>query len=93
MINKNIYKLIEDQYYEIEGLCLWNNKYLLVCADGIIHRNVKIYNLETSKEEKRIIDGNIKILEAEKIKLNNYGESIVICDNENEYKIFSITNK
>ena len=93
LINKNIYKLIEDQYYEIEGLCLWNNKYLLVYADGIIHRNVKIYNLETSKEEKRIIDGNIKILEAEKIKLNNYGESIVICDNENEYKIFSITNK
>ena len=51
---------------------------------------MQLYNLETLKEETRIIDQNIKILEAKKINLNEYGESIVISDNENKYKIFSI---
>lgn len=90
MIDKNIYKSIEVKYCEIKSFCLWNSKYLLLCRDGLIHRNVQIYNLETLKEETRIIDQNIKILEAKKINLNEYGESIVISDNENKYKIFSI---
>jgi hypothetical protein len=45
------------------------------------------------KEEGRINDQNIKIEEVKKIKLNNYGESIVISDNERKYKLFSIKNK
>ena len=90
LIDKNIYKSIEVKNCEIKSFCLWNSKYLLLCRDGLIHRNVQIYNLETLKEETRIIDQNIKILEAKKINLNEYGESIVISDNENKYKIFSI---
>ena len=93
LINKNIYKLIEVKNYEINNLCLWNNKYLLVCANSLIHKNVKVYNIETMKEEERINDQNIKIEEVKKIKLNNYGESIVISDNERKYKLFSIKNK
>jgi len=90
MINKNIYKLIELKQYEIESLCLWNSKYLLICANNPLHNNVKVYDIETMKEEGRINDQNIKILEVKKIKLNNYGESLVMNDNENKYKIYSI---
>ena len=90
MINKNIYKLIEFDNFEIKGLCLWNSKYLLICAYGIIHNNVKVYDIETMKEEGRINDQSIEILEVKKIKLNNYGESLVMHDNENKYKIYSI---
>ena len=91
LIDKNIYKLIEVNNYDIESFCLWNSKYLLLCRINPIHKNVQLYNLETLKEETRIIDQYyVKISEAKKINLNNYGESIVISDNENKYKIFSI---
>ena len=55
LIDKNIYKSFEVKNCEIKSFCLWNSKYLLLCRDGLIHRNVQIYNLETLKEETRII--------------------------------------
>ena len=92
LINKNIYKSIEVKNYDIESIFLWNDKYLLSCKNSLIHKNIQIYDLETLKEEQRIIDGNIKILEVKAIKINNIGESLVVCDNENSYKIYSIKN-
>ena len=90
LINKNIYKSIEVKNYDIKSIFLWNNKYLLSCNDGLIHKNIQIYNIESLKEEQRIIDGNIKILEVKAIKLNNIGESLVISDDESNYKVYSI---
>jgi len=90
LINKSIYKSIEVKNYDIKSLFLWNNKYLLSCNNGLIHKNIQIYNIETLKEEQRIIDGNIKISEVKAIKLNDFGESLVVSDEESYYKIFSI---
>lgn len=90
LINKNIYKIIEVKNHQIGGICLWNDKYLLLCNNGLIHKKLEIFNIETSKIEKSIIDGNVKILEAKTIKLKNNTESLVVADNENAYKIYSI---
>ena len=90
LIHKNNYKSIKELDYYVRDYLLWNDQYLLSCNRNRSHSCIQIYNIETLKEEQKIIDGNIKIFEARAIKLNNIGESLVISDEQSNYKIYSI---
>ena len=64
----------------------WNNKYTIVgCLGGII-----IINIEEGKMIKKIKLDNIYVCGVKKMKINKLGECLIIADNKNNIKLYSI---
>ena len=86
LVNKVKYKEIK-----YEGRCgreniPWNNKYtILGCEGGIV-----IINIEEGKMIKKIKLDNMDVYGVKKMKINYIGKCLVISENINNIKLYSI---
>lgn len=88
-----MYKTIEINY-NILGMCLWNNNYIIASANDLINIenkdfNLKIININTSKEKKNIRCDSISF-GIKKVYLKNYGEAIIASEGNQKCKLYTI---
>ena len=71
----------------MNGICLWNNSYLLIgCNDNTI----KILDIEKSKIIGNIIGHNQIVLVLVKVNIPNYGECLISQENGELTKLWKI---